>query len=358
MMHTSARTERIRRKLSDDNIMAFYVASVANRMYLTGLTGTAGTALITQNERHLLTDFRYIEQAERQAPEWTLTKVSQGGFEELQELTSRLGVKTIAFEADQTTVSTITMLEEALPNVRWIPVEGWVEEGRAIKDDDELRLMKKAVDVADRAFELILPRIVGKTEREIALELETIMRNEGADAIAFPSIVASGENSALPHAMPTDRTVTRGDFVTLDFGAVVSGYCSDMTRTVVIGTPSARQRDIYALVLKAQQIGIEAIRPGKTGQEVDGEARAVIEQAGFGDCFGHGLGHGIGIDVHESPPRLSKKGKWELKTGMVTSVEPGVYVTGWGGVRIEDLVVVTDDGCRILTRSPKELIEL
>ncbi|HLS91283.1 MAG TPA: M24 family metallopeptidase, partial [Limnochordia bacterium] len=176
--------------------------------------------------------------------------------------------------------------------------------------------------------------------------------------LAFDIIVASGENGALPHARPTDRVISTGDLVTLDFGCVVDGYCSDMTRTVAVGKSDGRQREIYQLVLEAQQTGVKAVQPGKAGKEVDAAARAVIAGAGYGEQFGHGLGHGVGLEVHERPPVLSKLGEELLQEGMVTSVEPGIYIPGWGGVRIEDLVVVTSQGCRVLTQSPKELIHV
>lgn len=349
------RIERLRGRLED--VDAFVVSSPANRRYLTGFTGSAGTVVVGREEAYLLVDFRYVEQAKAQAQGVSVVHYDDV-HKSLGEILAKLKAKKVAFEAAHATVAAVRKLEEKIPGVTWTPVEDWVEELRAVKDAKELKAIQAAVDLADRAFAYILDRIRGRTEREIAFDLEFFMRREGAAKLAFDTIVASGPNGALPHASPTDRVVQDGDLVTLDFGAVVDGYCSDMTRTVAVGKADDRQREIYQLVLEAQRAGLAAVRPGRTGKEVDAEARAVIERAGHGEHFGHGLGHGVGLEIHERPPVLSKAGEWVLKEGMVTSVEPGVYIPGWGGVRIEDLVVVTAEGCRVLTRSPKELIQV
>jgi Xaa-Pro aminopeptidase len=239
-----------------------------------------------------------------------------------------------------------------------VPASGWVEGARCVKDAEEIELIAQAQALADAAFADILGSIrAGRTEREVALELEYAMRRAGSDGVAFPLIVASGPNSALPHAGVTDRVIERGDFVKLDFGARVGGYRSDMTRTVVVGAASPRHRQIYEGVRLANEAGIDAVAAGRTGIEVDAEARAVLDRLGIEGAFRHGLGHGVGLDVHEGPS-LSPKGERALESGMVVTVEPGVYVPGFGGVRIEDLVVVEAGGCRVLSTAPKELIEL
>lgn len=351
------RLEMLRSTLEEEGVDAIVVASAYNRRYLSGFTGSAGALAIGKESAHLLTDFRYVEQAGRQAPAYQVVQVRDYN-EVLKELFQKIGARRVAFEQAHVTVKTHSQRQEALADIEWVPTENWVERLRAVKDDDELAKIQDAVDLADRAFNYIVERLDGRTEKEVAFDLEFFLRREGADRLSFPSIIASGPNGALPHATPTDRTITRGDFVTLDFGAELNGYCSDMTRTVAIGQVDDRQREIYELVLKAQIAGVEAVKPGRLGKEVDQVARSIIEEAGYGDQFGHGLGHGVGLEVHDPAPTLSPRGDEPLKPGMVVSVEPGIYIPGWGGVRIEDLVVVTEDGCRILCSSSKELMEV
>lgn len=353
----SSRLKRLRALLAEHEIDAFVTSSPANRLYLTGFTGSAGTVVVGREEAYFLTDFRYVEQAKAQAPAFTLVRYDDP-VESLGEVLSDMGAKRVAYESEHLSVASFQRMQEKIKDVTWKPVRRWVERLRAVKEPAELEAIQRAVDLADRAFDYIIQRLKGRTEREVALDLEFFMRKEGAWKLAFDSIIASGPNGALPHARPSDRVIEEGDLVTLDFGCVLDGYCSDMTRTVAVGKSDERQREIYRLVLEAQETGVAAVRPGKTGKEVDAEARRVIADAGYGDYFGHGLGHGVGIEVHEAPPVLSKRGEDPLEAGMVTSVEPGIYIPGWGGIRIEDLVVVTDDGCRVLTRSPKELIHV
>lgn len=352
------RIEQIRKRLKTEGIDALLVDHPANRLYLTGFTGSAGSVFLTQDEAFLITDFRYIEQATAQAPLYEIVRTPGSIAKTLGELLEGRSISKIAFDQAHTTVKAHRQLQEELGSYAWIGVEGWVEELRAVKDEKEIETMERAVDLADRAFSYIIERLKGRTEIEVAFDLEMYMRREGAQAIAFSTIIASGENGSLPHARPSSRRISEGDMVTLDFGAVVDGYCSDMTRTVVIGKPTAKQEEIYNLVLTAQIAGVDAVRPGVTGKEVDEIVRRIIDDAGYGEAFGHGLGHGVGLEVHESPPSLSKRGETPLVPGMVTSVEPGVYLPNWGGVRIEDLVVVTDTGRRVLTKSPKELISV
>lgn len=353
----STRVERLQRLMSEHDVDAFISSSAANRRYLTGFTGSAGTVVVGREEAFLLVDFRYVEQAKAQAPGFAVVHYEEL-FKSLGEVLTKLKAERVAFESAHVTVAAKTKLEEKVPGVAWTPVESWVEKLRAVKEPAELAAMEAAVALADRAFEYIAPRLKGRTEKEVAFDLEFFMRKEGASKLAFDVIVASGVNGALPHARPTDRVITPGDLVTLDFGCVVDGYCSDITRTVAVGKSDERQKEVYQLVLKAQQTGVNAVRPGRSGKEVDASARQVIADAGYGEQFGHGLGHGVGLEVHERPPVLSKVGEELLEEGMVTSVEPGIYIPGWGGVRIEDLVVVTAGGCRVLTQSPKELIHV
>lgn len=356
MSHVAPRLAAVRRRLQDEGLDALYVQSAVNRRYLTGFTGSAGLVVIGRERAFLLVDFRYVEQAKVQAPSFEHVKL-QDDPEDLIRLLREQGFKRVGFEAEHLSVHDYQELTAHAPEIEWVPTVKWVEAVRGIKDAAELAAIQRAVDLADAAFTYILSFLrPGRTEKEIAFELETYMRRSGAQGIAFPTIVASGPNGALPHAVPTDRKLAVGDLVTLDFGCVVDGYASDMTRTVAIGRADARARELYDLVLRAQRAGVAAVRPGRLGKEVDAVARGIIAEAGYGEYFGHGLGHGIGLEVHEEFPRLNKKGEVELAPGMVCSVEPGVYIPGWGGIRIEDLVVVDPDGCRVLTRSPKDLI--
>lgn len=348
------RLHAVRHRLVDETLDALVIQSPINRLYMSGFTGSAGTLVVSQEGAWLLVDFRYVEQAQAQVTAYQVVHIEKP-LKQLGELLAKNGLVRVGFEAEHLTFQQHRLWTETVDEVTWMPLEGSIETLRGIKDDREIAAIQKAVDVADAAFQHILDFLKpGTTEQDIALELEFFMRRAGAEALSFSSIVASGPNGALPHARPTARKLARGDLVTLDFGCVVAGYCSDITRTVGIGTPDAKSREIYELVLQAQQAGVEAVRPGIEGREVDRIARDMIREAGYGEYFGHGLGHGLGMNVHEEIPRLSKRSEVQLQPGMVCSVEPGVYIPGWGGVRIEDLVVVTEDGCRVLTQSPKQ----
>ncbi len=355
------RVAAMRRKLQEAELDALAVVHGPNRRYLSGLASSAGVALITRSDAHpptLLVDSRYTEQARQQAPGYRVVQHGDYLWDTLREVLESYGIRSVGFESEHMSYRQVTRWQEAIPGVRWVPVEQQVESLRAVKSPGELELLRRAVRIADEAFAAVVPALrPGMTEREVAWRLEAYMREHGAEGMAFDVIVGSGPNAALPHASPGERRLQAGDTVVLDFGCVYAGYHSDMTRTVIMGpTVEPRAREIYDLVLRAQRAGIEAVRPGATGREVDAAARQVIEAAGLGELFGHGLGHGVGLEVHEPIPRLSRVSDTVLQPGMVTSVEPGVYVPGWGGVRIEDLVLVTETGCEILTASPKDLI--
>lgn len=357
-MSDDSRIARLRRRMAEAGADAFVTAHGPNRRYLTGFHGTAGIALVTAAQAILLVDFRYVTQAEEQAPAWD-RRMFEDPLETLRSAFDEAGAKRIAFESAHVSHRTFERWRAKAADVEWIPTFGWVEGLRAVKEAGEIARIEEAVALGDEVFEEILGLIrPGAKEREIALEIEIALRRRGAEGLAFPPIVASGPRGALPHAVPSDRAIERGELVVLDFGCVLNGYCSDMTRTVCVGPASQEARDLYELVLRAQRAGVEAVAPGRSGVEVDAQARRVIAEAGHGERFGHGLGHGVGLEVHEDPPRLSQRSETVLEPGMVCSVEPGVYVPGWGGIRIEDLVCVTEDGARVLTRSTKELLEL
>lgn len=347
------RLQRLRQSLKENGLEAFLVTHPDDRRYLSGFTGSAGTLLISASEAFLLTDFRYVEQSRTQAPLFDVRQY-QTMSETLAELIKLTGIKQVGFASDHVTYADVEELKEKVP-VEWVPTKGLVSRLRWVKEPEEIECIAKAAEIADAALAEIRPIIkAGTSEREIALELEFAIRRRGAEALSFDSIIASGPNGALPHARPTDRKLQEGDFVVMDFGAVYNGYHSDITRTYVVGEPSDKHREIYGLTLRAQMAALQAVAPGKTGAELDKIARDIIIEAGYGDKFGHGLGHGVGLAVHEGPT-LSWRGEDPLEPGMVVTVEPGIYLPGWGGVRIEDLVVVTASGYRILTNTPKNL---
>ncbi len=348
------RLDDLRAFMAEQDLAAVIVAKPENRRYLSGFTGSSGLLLVSAGAAKLITDFRYIEQATGQAGGFTVVRHGSDIYETLAAEIKAVGGERIGFESDFTAWDAGQKMNEFVGDL--IPVH--LDKLRMIKDETELAALRVAVRLADNAFDHILPFIrPGVSERDVALELEFFMRKNGAEKAAFDIIVASGPRSALPHGRASDKPIAAGEFVTMDFGAVYEGYHSDITRTVVVGKASSRQREIYDLVRAAQQAGLDAVAAGKTGREVDEAARRVIGDAGYGDYFGHGLGHGVGLAIHEEP-RLSPVGNEVLAANMTVTIEPGVYLPDWGGVRIEDTVVVTAAGAQILTASSKELIQL
>ena len=358
------RAERLAAELDERGADVLLVATPVNVGYLTGFTGTNGVALIYADRRpsdRFLTDFRYATQSSAQVPdsferEIVVGEMLEGIVEALT--TSRDRGARLGFDDASLTVKQHARLAELLGE-EWelVPCAGAVESLRAVKDSSEIERIRAASRLADEALrETLEAGVVGRTERDVAIELELRMRRLGAEGPSFPSIVAAGAHGALPHAEPRAREIHKHALLTIDWGALHEGYCSDCTRTYATGERiSARAREVYGLVLVAQEQALAAIRAGPNGKEVDAVARGLIERAGEGDHFGHGLGHGVGIEVHEGP-RLSRLASEDpLLAGNVVTVEPGVYLPGRLGVRIEDLVVVTDDGQEVLTRLSKEL---
>ena len=352
------RIERLRQKMEEKGLEAFLVSTPENRRYLSGFSGSAGYLLITGNEAILATDFRYTEQAGGQAPDYEVMRVSRN-WQWLAEQLSKLGIKKAGFESTNMTVASYQQMTETVKELpsdgrpSLMATKGIVEGLRAVKDAEELAKLQGAIDISDKAIEEIGPRIQpGETELEVAWRLERTMRELGADALSFDTIVAAGPNGAMPHHHPTDRRVQAGEPVVIDMGALLDGYCSDITRTVCVGEPDEKFRQVYDMVLAAQLTAIETLKPAMTGGEGDGLARAVLEEAGYAEHFGHSLGHGIGLEVHEYPG-VGPGSPNVLEEGMVFSVEPGVYLTGWGGVRIEDLVVLESGGARPLSKAKK-----
>lgn len=352
------RVEALRERLRCEGLGGLLVTGPESRRYLSGFTGSAGSLLILPDRAALLTDFRYVEQARGQAPDVEVVQTAQQPLETLGQLVRDHGVTRLGFEKDNLTYGYYQQLGARLPGVELVPVSGWVEALRQVKEDAEVDQIARAQSLVDKGFRQILDFIrPGRTEKEIAVELEYNLLRLGADRMAFDTIVVSGPRSSLPHGRPGERQLQPGDLVTIDVGVMVDGYCSDLTRTVAVGRLDVQQRRIHDLVLRAQEAALLAARPGVGCAGLDRVAREVISAAGYGDRFGHGLGHGVGLAVHEGP-RVSQSAppEQELVVGNVITVEPGVYIPGWGGVRIEDLVVITPNGCRNLTTSPKHLI--
>jgi len=354
---SAARIERVRELLGERGLAALIVSGAANLRYLTGFTGTSGVALLNAaGEARFLTDFRYQEQSALEVGALFERDIVAG--DPLGALAAQLEAGRVGFEDGTMTVSQLSQLRlHAAPTVELVPAEGLIEGLRAVKDEAEIELIAAAATLIDGIYEWLLERgFAGRSERDVAIELEHEMRLRGASSPSFDSIVVSGAQAALPHGQPRPASIERGTLVTVDIGALVGGYCSDCTRTFAVGEPTAQAREVYEVVLASQLAGLAALAPGRTGVEVDAQARAVIDAAGYGEYFGHGLGHGVGLEIHEAP-RLSRQATdAPLVAGNVVTVEPGVYLPGRLGVRIEDLTVVTDAGCRRLSRFRKELM--
>ncbi|OZB91887.1 Xaa-Pro peptidase family protein [Paenibacillus sp. XY044] len=352
------RVNKLREAMQQSNVEAMFVTSSINRRYLTGFTGSSGYVLITLHDAYLLTDFRYMTQAPQQAKGFTIVEHGPKVADTVKELLTSANIGKLGFEQDDVSFSGYTAYAEQLKPIQLVPVSGLVEKLRIFKDDEELKVMQRAADLADDTFKHILGFIkTGMTEREVDLEMEFYMRRHGATSSSFDTIVASGERSAMPHGVASERVIAGNELITFDFGALLDGYCSDLTRTIAIGDPDPKLKEIYDIVLEAQLHTLQNIKPGMTGREADALARDIITKYGYGDKFGHSTGHGLGMEVHEMP-RLSKLSDDVLKPGMVVTVEPGIYLPGLGGVRIEDDIVITETGIVILTHSSKDFIVL
>jgi Xaa-Pro aminopeptidase len=346
----------LRGRLAEADIDALIVSQPENRRYLSGFTGSAGVLIISNDKAILATDFRYYTQAAEEAPAFELAKVGYKLTDHLADLLAEAGAQRVGFESEHLTVAECERWREAAPDVEWIPTSNLVEGLRAVKSADEIEKIRAAVQVADQAFARMVQQLrSGMTEQDVAWVLRAEMHALGAEGVAFESIVAAGPDGAKPHYRPAAREIPAGVPIVIDMGASVNGYHSDMTRTLVIGEPDARFREIYSLVLEAQEKAEAQIRAGMSGVEADAIAREVIEAAGHAEHFGHGLGHGVGLAVHEAPRLSFTASEDPLQPNMVVTVEPGVYLPDWGGVRIEDIGVVGEDGLEILTQTPKAL---
>lgn len=352
------RYEKVKKILEDKELDAILVSNGYNMRYLSGFSGATGYLYLSKNKQVVLTDFRYTIQAEEEAKDYQVIEISRKYSEHIRALLEEEQGRTVGFEGKDLLYYDFAKWKEAMPNTKWIPLEDELSNLRIIKTPDEIAAIEKAEAIGDKAFSDILNIIrPGMTELEVAAHLEFSMKKYGAENLSFDTIAASGIHSSMPHAIPTNKKIENGDFLTMDFGCVYEGYCSDMTRTIVVGKASAEQKKVYQTVLDAQLAALEFIKAGYTGKEIDAVARKIIDEAGYKGCFGHGLGHSVGLFIHESP-RLSSSEETIIQANVTETVEPGIYIKGFGGVRIEDLVVVTEDGCRNLTHSEKQLIEL
>lgn len=347
-------------ELLPDNVESVLITSDINRRYFTGMKSSAGTVLAFRNKAYLLIDFRYIEKA-RETVKTAEVIETKELYKEISALLRQEGVKNLAIEAMDVTISRLNVMKKHLKCVDIIETDvlsNSINKLRMIKDEEEMEYIRKAQEIAESAFDDILGFIKeGVTEREIALELDRLMLEKGAEGISFDTIALAGENTSMPHGVPSDKKVEKGEFVLMDFGAVYNGYHSDMTRTVCVGTPDEEMEKIYNIVLTAQEKAIAAAKAGISGKELDGIARRYICDAGYGEYFGHSLGHGVGLEIHEQPNAAPSYEK-NLEKGTVITIEPGIYIAGKFGVRIEDFVILTENGCINLTKSAKNIISL
>ena len=356
-MITNNRLQRLRNKFTENKIDGILVSQPENRYYLSGFNGSSGYLLITEQKAILATDFRYTEQAAIQASGYVVLQIKNNMADWFPDLIGDLSVERLGFEAGDITFSLHHQLRDSLNKkqvpVKLAPVNGLVESIRVVKEPAEIKLIEKAVVIADAAYEYIESVIkAGMTEKAVAWEIEKSLRENGSQAVPFEIIVASGPNSALPHARPSERFINLGEPVMIDMGAKYEGYTSDLSRTVCVGSPNSTFTKVYNTVLDAQQAAMSIISEGMTGHQVDSSARAVIEQAGYGEAFGHSLGHGVGLAPHELP-RLGPNSTEPLTDGMIFTVEPGIYLSGWGGVRIEDTIIMEKGKVRALTKARK-----
>lgn len=354
-MNLDDKISEIMRQYAIDGLL---ISNGYNMRYLSGFSGATGYLFITEGRKVILTDFRYTIQAENESKGYEVFEIDGSYEEAINLLIKEEGVETLGFEGQDTLFMNYEKLKDNLTIKRLVAIKDEVTLLRAIKEPWELERLAQAERIGDYAFKKILDDIKpGMTELEVAALLEYYMKSNGAENLSFSSIVASGVNSSMPHAVPTSKKIENGDFLTMDFGCIYKGYCSDMTRTIVVGKASLEQKRIYQLVLDAQMAALDFIKAGYMGCEIDNVARKIIYDAGYEGCFGHGLGHSVGLFIHEDP-RLSPKEEKIILPNMVVTVEPGIYIKDFGGVRIEDMVCVTEAGAVNYTNSDKSLIEL
>ncbi len=352
------RVEGLVAQFEENELDGVLISAPENRRYLSGFSGSAGYLFITKANAILVTDSRYTEQATNQSPHFDVRQV-RGGWGWLTDEMKSSGVKKVGFESQDMTVSAYNSLIDAikgdssLGDVSMIPAPGLAENQRIVKDKEELHMLQLAIDAADQAMDQVCPTIVpGMTEREVAWRMEVAMRDFGADAISFDTIVAAGPNGAMAHHQPSDYIIKQSDPIVIDMGAKIGGYCSDLSRSIAVGEPDETFNKIYDIVLGAQLTAMNTVRIGMTGEETDNLSRDVIAEAGYGDNFGHSLGHGVGLVIHENP-RVGPRSPDVLELNTVFTIEPGIYLSGWGGIRIEDIVILGENGAVPMSKARK-----
>ncbi|MBU2510455.1 Xaa-Pro peptidase family protein [bacterium] len=353
--------KKVIKQLEERNLDGLFLVDYANIRYMSGFTNADSYILITKEKQYFLTDYRYSEQAEKECKGFeviTVDREEKPLEQVILEIADSTGLKNIGFEENHIVFQLLEKLRGAMPRIEFVPTNGIVESLRYIKTNKEIDYIQTAASIADKAFDQILDTLKpGMTELEAAWKLETFMREFGADSSAFQTILISGQKTSLPHGIPSRKKIEKGDLVTIDFGALVEGYRSDMTRTIVVGKPDEKQKKIYAIIQEAQEQGLQSARAGRTGKEVNEEVMKIISGYGYIEFAGKGLGHGVGLDIHELP-FMNKTCGDELKENCVVTIEPGIYIPYWGGVRIEDIIAVKNGPCKVLSNSPKELISI
>ncbi|NTW05094.1 MAG: aminopeptidase P family protein [Peptococcaceae bacterium] len=337
-----------------EKLDAFFISKPENIFFFSGFTGSSGWLLVTYKDILLITDFRYEQQGKEQSPHAELIVATESIFDVLAGKSASYDLNSLGAEGSHLTYQFFCKLEASLSGIEIRPIYGLIEEIRVIKDYLEIERIAAASELTDRGMAHIFPFIrEGVSEAELALEIEYFFKKSGAQGLAFEMIIASGPRAAMPHGTASPKRIINNELLTMDFGALLAGYNSDLTRTVAIGKKTDKMEEIYNIVLEAQQAGLDAVREGVRASLVDTVTREIIKKHGYGDFFGHSTGHGLGLEIHEDP-RISAKNDAVLKKNMVITVEPGIYLPGWGGIRIEDTVVVEENGCRILTKTPKK----
>ena len=348
------RINSIRKSLSKSDIDTAFISSKDNIRYYSGFTGTLAFLLITENKSIIITDSRYTVRAQEESPDYEIYQLKSGD-NWIKNSTNQIKTKVIGFEGNFLSFNMLNQLKErATKDLIWKDYSEQISKERVIKSKSEVEKIEAAISISDRAFNAVSKEIeVGMTEKEIAWEIEKEMRILGAESISFDTIVASGLNGSKPHHSPTNKQISNGEAITIDMGAKLNGYCSDLTRTIFIGKPDEKFKKIYNIVLRSQLISIETAKDGMTGEEIDKISRDIISEEGFGEYFGHSLGHGVGLEIHENPG-VGPNSKNEITPGMVYTIEPGIYIDGWGGIRIEDMVLMTDNGNKLLSHAEKK----
>ena len=347
------RINSIRKSLSKSDIDTAFISSKDNIRYYSGFTGTLAFLLITEHKSIIVTDSRYTVRAQEESPDYEIYQLKSGD-NWIKNSTDQIKSKVIGFEGNFVSFNMLNQLKErANKDLIWKDYSEQISKERVIKSKSEVEKIEAAISISDRAFNAVSKEIeVGMTEKEIAWEIEKEMRILGAESISFDTIVASGLNGSKPHHSPTNKQISNGEAITIDMGAKLNGYCSDLTRTIFIGKPDEKFKKIYNIVLRSQLISIETAKDGMTGEEIDKISRDIISEEGFGEYFGHSLGHGVGLEIHENPG-VGPNSKNEITPGMVYTIEPGIYIDGWGGLRIEDMVLMTDNGNKLLSHAEK-----